>query len=125
MGDWELNLYPAPGSPNLRKAAVSSKCELIRAVSAIMCPRNAPATAGSRKTQGPQKWQMLPPKEGGSARPDTASASGRATDMPHPQGTAEWQRQGPPNTAQSFTLVLRSTENKAQRRDNHSANQRR
>lgn len=32
-------LYPC--SPNLRKAAASSKCELIRAVSPIMCMRNA------------------------------------------------------------------------------------
>lgn len=48
QGAWELSPSPALCSPNLRKAAASSKCELIRTVFAIMCLRNThPQQAGS------------------------------------------------------------------------------
>lgn len=103
--------------PNLRKAAASSKCELIRAVSAIMCPRNA-----HRNRQRPGKdkdhtnVKCCLPRKG--VLPGLTLHPPRGGPLiPPSSGTAEWPRQGHPNTAQSFALVYRSAENKTQRRD--------
>lgn len=74
QGSQEPSLSPAP--TNLRKAAASSKHELIRAVCHHAPEEHSPATGRvSEKIKmkttltHSQKRQMLPPKEGGLRGP--------------------------------------------------------
>lgn len=103
QGGLGAELLPCP--PDLRQAAVSSKHELIRAVSAIMCLRNAhPRQEGpGREDDHAERFTQTSNAASPRGLRDLTSHQplGALPRSPIPHGPSEQQRQGPPKTAQS------------------------